>query len=535
MEPSVSSKSRMPRGIPYIIGNEAAERFSFYGMKTILIIFMTDHLLMSENKGTIWVHTFVMAAYFLPLVGGLISDIFWGKYKTIIRLSLFYCIGHAVLALWESPQTLAIGLAYIALGAGGIKSCVSAHVGDQFNRTNSDLLERVFGYFYISINVGATISTLLTPWLMQAYGPSIAFGVPGVLMLVATFCFWLGRKKFIAIPPVGWKKFKEEVLTPHGIKIILKLCVVYLFVSIFWSLFDQTASTWVLQAKRTLMDKTIDLGFMQFEVLPDQVQSINPILIVTLAPIFSFIIYPFVNRFFKLTYLRKISIGLFISVLSFVIISWVEGRMEQGITMNVGWQLLAFFFITVAEVLVSITTLEFSYTQAPNAMKSLIMGLFWLTVTLGNFITTKVNEYILRDVQVEQVITGEKTFLSMATPDGITEGLKLEVDKIEEVKLLRTTDGKTDTVAFSGTFVIGKVDEVANTFELLDINKNLVRTVDASRVHVNQTVFVNRLKGSSYFNFFVYLMLVTAVLFVFVALWYKEERYIQEHPVKPGV
>jgi len=530
-----SAPSRMPGGIPYIIGNEAAERFSFYGMKTILIIFMTDYLLMTENKSTVWVHTFVMAAYFLPLIGGLVSDIFWGKYRTIIRLSLFYCLGHGVLAVYESQQTLALGLALIALGAGGIKSCVSAHVGDQFNRTNSDLLERVFGYFYISINVGATLSTLLTPWLMKHYGPSIAFGVPGVLMLVATITFWMGRKRFIAIPPVGWKKFRQEVFTPHGMRIILKLCVVYLFVSIFWSLFDQTASTWVLQAKRSLMDKTIDLGFVRFELLPDQVQSINPILIVTLAPIFSFIIYPAVNRFFKLTYLRKIAIGLFIAAFSFAIISWVEGKMEQGIPMHVGWQLLAFLFITTAEVLVSITTLEFSYTQAPIAMKSLIMGLFWLTVTFGNFITTQVNEYILRDVQVKEITTGDRTFFSVASLKGISEGLKLEVEKIDKVRMLREIKEKTDTTSLSGTFIIGRVDGLSNTFEILDINKNAVRTAHGSGVEVNQTVSVNRLKGSAYFNFFVYLMLVTAVLFLFVTRWYKEERYIQEHPLKPGV
>ena len=532
----------MPKGIPYIIGNEAAERFSFYGMKTILIIFMTEYLLMGENKGTIWVHTFVMAAYFLPLIGGLISDIFWGKYKTIIRLSLFYCLGHGVLALYESQETLALGLAFIALGAGGIKSCVSAHVGDQFNKDNSDLLERVFGYFYISINVGATLSTLLTPLLMQLYGPSIAFGVPGILMLVATITFWMGRKKFIAIPPVGWKKFKEEVLTANGIRIILKLCVVYLFVSVFWSLFDQTASTWVLQAKRTLMDRTINLGFFQFELLPDQVQSINPILIVTLAPIFSFFIYPLVNRFFKLTYLRKISLGLFIAALSFVVIGWIEGQMEQGIGVHVGWQLLAFFFITTAEVLVSITTLEFSYTQAPNAMKSLVMGFFWLSVTLGNLITAQVNEFILRDVQLQEVTTGEKTTFTIASNKEISSGLKLEVDNVKDVKIVKIEDEKSDTIPFSGTFVIGDVklqgatdNELLFTFDLLDINKVPVQTANVSKKSLKQTIWVNKLKGSDYFYFFVYLMLGTALVFVFVTIWYKEERYIQEHPIKPGI
>ncbi len=520
----------MPRGIPYIIGNEAAERFSFYGMKTILILFMTDHLLMSENKGTIWMHTFVMAAYFLPLIGGIISDISWGKYNTIMRLSLFYCLGHAVLAIYESQLTLAIGLGLIAIGAGGIKSCVSAHVGDQFNKDNSSLLDRVFGFFYISINFGAFVSTLLTPWLMKHYGPSIAFGVPGALMFLATWIFWLGRKKFIAIPAVGWKNFREAVLTTNGLRIILKLGIVYFFISVFWALYDQTASTWVLQAKRELMSKSFDLGFWEFELLPDQVQAINPFLILVLSLLFSYVIYPFVNRFFLLTYLRKISIGLFIAVLSFVMIAWVEGRIEQGIQTHVGWQLLAFFIITVAEVLVAITALEFSYTQAPNAMKSFIMGLFWLTVTAGNFITTEVNRFIVREVNLQEINVGERTFATVANWEGIETGLKLEAEEIKGVGMIQQNDNKIDSAKFSGTFVIGEVNPSAKSFELLDIDKNPVRSYQQALSISPQTVSVNKLKGSDYFMFFVYLMLGAAVFFVPVAFFYKEERYIQGQP-----
>lgn len=521
-------KEKMPPGIPYIIGNEAAERFSFYGMKTILIVFMTDHLLMSESKGTIWLHTFVMAAYFLPLIGGILSDISWGKYNTIMRLSLFYCLGHAVLAAYESQTSLAIGLGLIAVGAGGIKSCVSAHVGDQFNKESSGLLDRVFGFFYISINLGAFLSTLLTPWLMKAYGPSIAFGVPGVLMFFATWIFWLGRKKFIAIPAVGWKKFRDEVFTAHGLRIILKLGAVYFFISVFWALYDQTASTWVLQAKRELMDKTIRLGSLQVELLPDQVQAINPFLILVLSLVFSYVVYPFVNRFFRLTYMRKISIGLFITVFSFLVIAWVEGRMEQAIPVHVGWQLLAFFIITAAEVMVAITALEFSYTQAPAAMKSLIMGLFWLTITMGNFITTEVNRLIMREVSVTEIAAGENTFVTLAGMKGIEQGLKFETEKVEGLQIIRSGREKNDTVDFSGTFLIGGIDTATQTFELLDIDKKPIRTLQLSQALPPQPAQVSKLKGSAYFLLFVYLMLGAATLFVPVAMWYKEETYIRE-------
>ena len=147
----------MPPGISYIIGNEAAERFSFYGMKAILAVFMTKYLadsagnpdLMSEGEATIWVHTFNTAVYFTPLVGSFIADAFLGKYRTIISLSLVYCLGHLTLALDESRVGLTLGLTLIAVGAGGIKGCVSAHVGDQFGKVNGGMLEKVYGWLVI--------------------------------------------------------------------------------------------------------------------------------------------------------------------------------------------------------------------------------------------------------------------------------------------------------------------------------------------------------------------------------------------------
>jgi proton-dependent oligopeptide transporter, POT family len=207
---------KLPSCIPYIIGNEAAERFSYYGMKTILVIFMTKYLMdsaghlavMDPTEAKIWYHTFSMANYFFPIIGAVIADIFWGKYKTIMTLSVVYCLGHLALAILDTRLGLSIGLTLIAVGSGGIKPCVSANVGDQFTEKNKHLLEKVFNLFYFAINLGAFISSVLTPVLLDKVGPNVAFGVPGVLMFMATVIFWLGRKKFIVIPPVGFKAYK---------------------------------------------------------------------------------------------------------------------------------------------------------------------------------------------------------------------------------------------------------------------------------------------------------------------------------------
>ena len=392
---SPRATKNMPKGIPYIIGNELAERFSFYGMKCILIVFMTKYLMdhngnyntMSNAEATHWYHLFTSAVYYTPILGAIISDVFLGKYKTILFLSIIYCLGHLTLALDETAWGLAIGLSLISVGAGGIKPCVSAHVGDQFGKTNSHLLEKVFSWFYLSINLGAFISTMLTPILLKHYGSHIAFGIPGILMFIATILFWMGRNTFIHIPP-GGMKFLKEVFSREGLTAIGKLCIIYIFIAPFWSLFDQTGSTWVIQAEN------LNRNWLGINWLPSQIQAINPIMILIFAPTFTYFVYPKLNQYFELTPLKKINIGLFLTVPSFLIIAYLQSQIDLGNTPSIAWQILAYAILTAAEVLVSITCLEFSYTQAPNNIKSLIMGLFMLSIAVGNTFTMFVNSSI---------------------------------------------------------------------------------------------------------------------------------------------
>ncbi|MDB6054324.1 MAG: proton-dependent oligopeptide transporter family [Verrucomicrobiales bacterium] len=387
----------LPKGVPYIVGNEAAERFSYYGMNAILTVFMTQYLLNSSGQLAVMTpteakqnfHLFTSAAYFFPIVGAFIADGFLGKYKTILILSVVYCLGHLALAIDETRLGLVIGLGLLAMGAGGIKSCVSAHVGDQFGASNKHLLAKVFGWFYFSINAGSFISSLLTPWLLskKEFGPHWAFGVPGLLMVIATIVFWMGRNKFIHIPP-GKNAFFRDLKTWDTWKYIVKLVPIYLLVSVFWALYEQIFSAWVLQATK------MDLYWMGRTWLPAQVSAINPLLILVYIPIFSYFIYPAFSKMFTLTPLRKIGIGFATTFLSFLISAWIEVMISRGQVPTIGWQIFAYMVLTAAEVMVSITCLEFSYTQAPKRLKSIIMGIFWLSVSLGNLMAGGFNHFI---------------------------------------------------------------------------------------------------------------------------------------------
>src|ERR1051325_3061358 len=201
-------KAPIPRQIRYIIGNEGCERFSFYGMRNILTMFLVSSLLVylpeadREHAAKNVFHTFVIGVYFFPLLGGWLADRFFGKYNTILWLSLVYCVGQACLAFFVFNRTgFYVGLGLIALGSGGIKPCVAAFVGDQFDQINKHRAKVVFDAFYWIINFGSFFASLLMPIFLRQLGPAFAFGIPGVLMFVSVVVLWLGRERYVMVPP----------------------------------------------------------------------------------------------------------------------------------------------------------------------------------------------------------------------------------------------------------------------------------------------------------------------------------------------
>lgn len=408
--------NKFPPQIKYIVGNEACERYSYYGMRSILVVFMIQVLMFQEARATSVYHLFAGACYLFPVLGAFISDRIWGKYKTILYLSLVYCAGHAVLAIWETEMGLYAGLALIALGSGGIKPCVSAHVGDQFRANQTHLLKKVYELFYFMINFGSFFSTLITPWTLKAYGPSVAFGIPGVLMLIATFVFWMGRNEYVHVPPTkgdgnGFmnilmtaiksqskkkqgQSFLDAALVKHSpeqveaAKAVLDIAKLFAAVSVFWALFDQHGSSWVIQAMN------MDLVFMGIPFEASQIAAWNPIMVMGLIPLFSMGIYPLLDKIgFATTPIRRMTWGMFVAAASFAMIGGLQLWMDTSADkVNVMWQFFPYLVITMAEVMISITGLEFAYTQAPRAMKSTIMSLWLLTVFFGNLITAYVSQ-----------------------------------------------------------------------------------------------------------------------------------------------
>jgi POT family proton-dependent oligopeptide transporter len=473
---STTATGRMPGQIPYIIANEAAERFSFYGMRNILTPFLISTLLLfipeAERTGEAKhvFHTFVIGVYFFPLLGGWIADRFFGKYNTVFWLSLVYCAGHACLAAFDhNVQGFYVGLFLIALGAGGIKPLVASFVGDQFGQTNKQKAQLVYDMFYWMINFGSFFASLLMPIFLKSYGPSVAFGIPGILMFIATLIFWMGRKKYIHVPPappnphsfmrvartalftreagngrpglavamvgalgavlslamswqwgfvisactalvlllafggIGTSMQLERARGAHpdeavdGVRAVLRILIVFALVTPFWSLFDQKASTWIVQAN-SMTRPVFSFFGNEFAFEPAQMQALNPLLVMILIPFNNLVLYPALRKFgIEPSPLRRMTAGIGFTALAWVVIGTIQVAMDAGTPTSMAWQILPYAILTLGEVLVSATGLEFAYSQAPAAMKGIIMAFWSLAVTVGNLWVLIVNASVKND------------------------------------------------------------------------------------------------------------------------------------------
>uniref|UniRef100_A0A4W4GKU9 Solute carrier family 15 member 2 n=1 Tax=Electrophorus electricus TaxID=8005 RepID=A0A4W4GKU9_ELEEL len=414
-----------PVSIGFIVVNEFCERFSYYGMKAVLTLYFINYLQWNNNLSTAVYHAFSSLCYFTPLLGALIADSWLGKFRTIIYLSVVYVIGHVVKSVGAIPDvgdntlhiTLSmLGLGLIAFGTGGIKPCVAAFGGDQFEEEHTEERTKFFSIFYMSINAGSVLSTIITPILrsdVQCFGGdcyALAFGVPAALMLVALVVFIAGSGMYKKNPREGnvlvnvcrcigfaihnrwwsprnsprrehwldWAQEKYPKQLIQEIKMVLRVLALYIPLPMFWALFDQ------------------------------QVDMLNALMILLFIPVFDMGVYPLVSLLqgFQLFIVRlhKRLCWLFPGVQARVhcqplaVVQDPDNlalkKMEdvQANDVHIAWQIPQYVLLTAGEVMFSITGLEFSYSQAPVSMKSVLQAGWLMTVAFGNVIVLIVAE-----------------------------------------------------------------------------------------------------------------------------------------------
>lgn len=365
-------KLKYPKSIFFIVSNEFCERFSYYGLRTILALYLQAKLGYSDDTSTVIYHVFAMFVYFFPLFGAMLADSVLGKFRTILYLSIIYAIGQIILsASTVPPLGLPIrefslgGLFLIAVGTGGIKPCVAAFGGDQFILPQQEkYLVTFFSVFYFAINSGSLISSFLTPELrngVKCFGEqecySLAFFVPAILMVLSIVIFVAGKPMYRMKKPEGnvvlsvfkcishalYKKStqKKERKVDHDhwldhandkydvkliadIKATLQVLKLFIPLPFFWALYDQQGSRWTFQATR--MDGQIG----SFLIKADQMQVVNPLLILSFIPIFETCLYPLFAKIKIIdTPLKKLTTGGFLAALAFIASALVELQLEK--------------------------------------------------------------------------------------------------------------------------------------------------------------------------------------------------------------
>ncbi len=436
-------------------------------MRNILQTFLATSLLVNylpeaeRARGATEVfHTFVMGVYFFPLLGGWLADRWFGKYNTILWFSLIYCVGQGCLAaFWDDRTGFYIGLGLIAFGSGGIKPLVASFMGDQFDSRTKHLAKVVFDAFYWIINFGSFFASLTMPWFLRELGPRIAFGIPGLLMLISTVVFYSGRHRYVKVPPappnpdsfmrvvrtalfsaapgrgrpglvlaalglagavgalalgldpapriclalvlvlvfggVGTAMQLERARGVHadeavdGVRAVLRVLILFALITPFWSLFDQKASTWIVQANKMAKPSWFESS---------QMQALNPALVMLLIPLNNLVVFPWLRRLgWQPTALRRMTAGIALSGVSWIIVGIFQLVIDSGTTVAIQWQVLPYVFLTLGEVLVSATGLEFAYSQAPPAMKGALMSFFYLAVTVGSLWVLLANASLKRE------------------------------------------------------------------------------------------------------------------------------------------
>lgn len=367
-----------PVGFWFFFWGEFAERASYYGMRAILTLYMIDKLGFTKADASTLMSIFIAACYFLPLVGGFVADRYLGKYWTIVGFSIPYILGHIILGV-EQPIFLYAAMVLLAMGTGVIKPNISTLMGntyDLYRPGQTKLRSEAFAMFYFSINVGAFLSQVAMPEIRSRISYSVAFMFPAALMVVA-FAIFAAGKKFYAPDAPGMQAARTPEERRAQWQVLGRLFGLFLLITFFWAIFDQSATTWIFFANEQL-----NLSLFGMTVDPDAVQALNPLFIMIFLPLITML-----WRYINVRATDKILIGFILTALTMALHAGAAYLAETtGAKQSLWWQVIAYLVLTWAEILISVTGLELAFTAAPKSMKSFITACYLFTVGIANLV-----------------------------------------------------------------------------------------------------------------------------------------------------
>jgi POT family proton-dependent oligopeptide transporter len=388
-----------PAGLYILFFTEMWERFSYYGMRALFVLFLVAETT-SSNAGFGWTNeealalygTYTMLVYLASVPGGWVADRLLGQRKTVMLGGALLCIGHGVLA-FNSEIAFYIGCLFIILGVGGLKPNISSMVGGLY-KPKDERRDIGFYIFYMGINIGGFLAPILCGYIGEKYNWHYGFGLAALGMLLGQGVYFWGQKYLVHVGnKMSVKNEADRVLLERPLTKIEKdrvkvLLISFLLIILFWAAFEQAGGLMNLYASQ----KTDRNFFGLFEIPASVFQSVNSFFIITLATAVGAFWVRWKKKGKEASSIFKIALGLVIMALGFGFMAAASAQYAQEGSSAMYWVILAFLFHTVGELCASPVSLSYITKLAPLKYASIIMGLYWAATGLGNKVAGKIGE-----------------------------------------------------------------------------------------------------------------------------------------------
>ncbi|MCH2214459.1 MAG: peptide MFS transporter [Flavobacteriales bacterium] len=409
-----------PKGLYILFFTELWERFSYYGMRAILVLYLISSI-SGDNPGYGWDESdalslygwYTMLVYVMSIPGGWIADKVWGQKKTVLIGGLLLCAGHGILAV-DSIYAFYAGLALIVLGVGGLKPNISTMVGGLY-APGDERRDKGFTIFYIGINIGAFLSALVVGYLGENFGWHYGFGLAGIGMLLGQAVFMWGQKFLKGIGESttdlspAEQEAKKRPLTRIERDRMMVMFISFALIIVFWGSFEQAGGLMNIYTKQ----KTdLYVTLLDFQVPASWFQSVNAFFIITLGvPIASFWLW-WQHKGKEPSSLFKMAIGVIIMGWGFLFMTAASLQFEAEGASAMYWLVLAYLFHTVGELCASPVALSFITKLAPLKYASFMMGAYFAATGLGNKLAGLLGEWSQSAGEL-QIFTGIAVFCTI--------------------------------------------------------------------------------------------------------------------------
>jgi POT family proton-dependent oligopeptide transporter len=421
-----------PVGLFVLFFTEMWERFSYYGMRALLILYMTDYLIKSTQAGlTVWgfdsmktllemmfgplavqplasqiYGLYTGFVYFTPFFGGILADRLLGQRKTVVIGGVLMAIGHFLMAF---EQLFLLALFFLILGNGCFKPNISTQVGRLYT-ADDPRRDRAFMIFYMGINLGALFSPLVCGTLGQIYGWHYGFTAAGIGMVIGLLVYLWGQK-YLAPDAVSHEHAhaaSREPLSAKEWKAIAGLVVLCILNIVFWGVYEQQGNTIQLFA-----DRSTDWHIFGWEMPSTWFQSLNPLFIIAGGPVFTALWGWQASRRKEPTSVSKMAIGSGLLGLSFLLLMFIVSGLVPGGRIHFIWLVGCTAIYTIGELYLSPVGLSLVTKVAPARVVSMMMGMWFLSSFIGNYLSGYIGTFY-------EKMSNDQFFMLLAILGGAT-------------------------------------------------------------------------------------------------------------------